>query len=257
VSRSGAELFARFAYPPNELGYCGPADAEVLLDLARPEAEERISAHARQFEGAWTYLQLIADAAGIRDPLDLRVVEAYWIGNDLLDRIEPERLVAQLQARFPGQTGANWVPGRAHHGFHVFAVYPWVGMLRNGRGTDVALGMLEQCRIRWGEVTAVLDDRVRVRSRPLVLRDGLLALGEPHDESPVWSAGGRSLLAGSPQAGGPAVGEQVALHFDWVCAVLHPEQAGALQAHTLDQLARTNTVLGAAEDHAARGGSLT
>ncbi|MDQ2738880.1 MAG: DUF6390 family protein, partial [Actinomycetota bacterium] len=156
---SGAELFARYAYPPNELGYCGPEDASVLL--AR-ESERDVAQSARQFEGAWPYLEIIAAASGIGDPLDPRVVEAYWIGNDLLDTVRPELLMAELQQRFPGQSGASWVPGLAHHSYHVFAVYPWVGLLRQGRGAEVALSVLQQCRIRWGEVVAVHDERVTV-----------------------------------------------------------------------------------------------
>ena len=36
---------------------------------------------AAGFEGAYPYLELIAAANGIEDPLDTRVVDAYWIGN--------------------------------------------------------------------------------------------------------------------------------------------------------------------------------
>ena len=43
---------------------------------------------ARQFAGAWPYLEFIAGVSGIKDPLDRRVVEAYWLGNDLLERID-------------------------------------------------------------------------------------------------------------------------------------------------------------------------
>jgi len=188
VGSSGAQLFARYAYPPNELGYCGPDDASVLLRRGSLDAEQQIARHARQFEGAWPYLEIIASAAGIADPLDVRVVEAYWIGNDLLDNVDPESLVAQLQERFVGQTGASWVPGSAHHSFHVFAVYPWVGLLRRGTGTgtgtgnDVALSVLEQagsagarwwpCRAsgrryflsRWGFATAYSSSARHARS---------------------------------------------------------------------------------------------
>lgn len=232
---SGAELFARYAYPPNELGYCGPDDASVLLRGGSPEAEQAISRQARQFEGAWPYLEIIAAAAGIADPLDQRVVEAYWIGNELLDTVDPGSLVAQLQERFVGQTGASWVPGLAHHSFHVFAVYPWVGLLHRGTGNDVALSVLQQCRIRWGEVVAVRGERVVVRSQPLVLADGALALGAAREESAALSVQGRSLL------GSVAVGDQVALHWDWVCDVLSAEQLAALERRSADQLTRTNT----------------
>ena len=37
-------LFARYAFPPNELGYCGPPDASVLLHGDYPVG---LAAHAR------------------------------------------------------------------------------------------------------------------------------------------------------------------------------------------------------------------
>ncbi|MDX6239520.1 MAG: hypothetical protein QOG10_4335 [Kribbellaceae bacterium] len=246
---SGAELFARYAYPPNQLGYCGPDDASVLLRRGSPTAELQIAGHARQFEGAWPYLQIIAAAAQIADPLDIRVVEAYWIGNELLDDVDPESAVAQLQDRFGGQVGASWVPGRPHHSFHVFAVYPWVGLLSRDPGHGVALSVLEQCRIRWGEVVAVEGERVRVRSRPLVVRQGLLELGSPREEIAAWSVDGSSPLLSAPrgdQLQPVAEGDQVALHWGWVCDVLGSRQVAELEARSADQLSRTNAGLRAA-----------
>jgi len=204
-----------------------------------------------RFDGAWPYLELIAAANGIGDPLDASVVEAYWIGNDLLDNVDPESLVSQLRERFGDQSGASWVPGLPHHSFHVFAVYPWVGLLRRGTGKDVALSVLEQCRIRWGEVLAVEGDRVRVRSRPLQLSEGLLELGAPSEQAAAWSVNGNSLLPllsdGDRAARPPvSVGDQVAMHWDWVCDVLRPAQVAQLEVQTADQLARTNVGLRAA-----------
>ena len=253
---SGTTLFARYAYPPNELGYCGPGDASVLLGRDSPGAEQQIARHARQFEGAWPYLEIIASAAQIADPLDARVVEAYWIGNGLLDNVDPASLVSRLQEQFVGQVGASWAPGLPHHSFHVFAVYPWVGLLRRGgditgQGNDVALSVLEQCRIRWGEVVAIEGERVRVRSQPLVLRDGVLVLGPPREETAAWSVEGSSLLTSASldaQVASPpvAVGDQVAMHWDWVCDVLTVAQVVQLEARSADQLGRTNAGLRAA-----------
>ena len=99
--RSGAELFARYAYPPNELGYCGPGEPAALLEAAVEGGQESLLAHlARQFEGAWPYLELIAGCNAVADPLDARVVEAYWIGNDLTRRVPPAILAASLDERF-------------------------------------------------------------------------------------------------------------------------------------------------------------
>ena len=153
---SGAVLFARYAYPPNELGYCGPADAPGLLRaISRDGATDAVDpvapAHeadpvdlverARDFDGAWVYLELLAEAAGVQDPLDPRVVEAYWVGNDLLDRVDRARFERHIRARFDAQVAGRWrcleVTTRAahpcaHHSFHVFEVYPWVGLLHSG-----------------------------------------------------------------------------------------------------------------------------
>src|SRR5690606_16524020 len=86
---SGPLRFARLAYPPNALGYCGPDDAAALLDHADAGlAGADLAGLARQFAGAWPYLQLIAASAGRPDPLDADVVEAYWLGNDLLRGVD-------------------------------------------------------------------------------------------------------------------------------------------------------------------------
>src|SRR6478735_724946 len=143
MHRSGAQLFARYAYPPNELGYCGPPDASVLLRRG-PSADAAIAQHARRFEGAWAYLDLLASAAGIADPLDARVVEAYWLGNDLLELVPDTAVAGELQARLPPQPGACWSAGAAHHGYQVFSVYPWLGLLAKRRGApDAALNILQ------------------------------------------------------------------------------------------------------------------
>lgn len=223
---SGAALFARYAFPPNELGYCGPDEAHVLLEqgLSGSDGEE-IARRARQFDGAWPYLEILAAAAGVDDPLDTRVVEAYWIGNELLEVVDPATCVADLRSRFAGQvtsrlgTSTGAVP---HHSFHVFSVYPWMAML--GRGNDaVALSVLEQCRIRWGTVTGVTGELATVLSEPLVFADGVLQLGTPREASVRWSANGCSLVRK------PTEGDLVSLHWDWVCDRLDDAQLAALQ----------------------------
>ena len=141
------------------------------------------------FEGAYPYLELIAAAAGIRDPLDRRVVEAYWIGNRLLMGVDMALLGRSMTERFRRQAGRNWdrvaeavwAGGLAHHSFHVFAVYPWVGFMREGR-IDEPLRVLDRCRIRWGKVQSVDGEAVTVLSRHLVWVDGALVLAQPQVE---------------------------------------------------------------------------
>ncbi|WP_326695476.1 DUF6390 family protein [Streptomyces sp. NBC_01766] len=231
MSAEGALLFARYAYPPNELGYCGPADAAGLL---RRDATADIERRARQFEGAWCYLEYLAETAGLPDPLDARVVEAYWIGNDLLDRVDPAALVERMTDRFRGQLGGTWrEAGRralAHHSFQVFEVYPWAPMLRSS-GNPTALSVLDQCRIRTGVVLGADSQVATVRSRPLSWDGAELVTGAWREETVRCSAGGRTLI------GSLAPGDRVALHWDWVCDVLTDEQAWHIES--LEERRRT------------------
>jgi hypothetical protein len=243
----GPIRFAHFAYPPNALGYCGPGEHRELLELgAAPPAEALadggLRALARRFEGAWPYLELIATANGIADPLDDRVVEAYWIGNRLLDRVPVAALGPELDARFRSAAGAGWehlaaevgAGARPHHQFHVFAVYPWVGLLRRGHEV-AALGVLDRCRIRWGRVVAtVAPGEVVVRSRPLTWDGRRLALGTPREEAAVAAADGYAFVDGLQP------GDWVALHWDWVCERLGPRELRALRRVTADVLDLVN-----------------
>lgn len=225
----GHTLFARYAYPPNELGYCGPADA----------AHSELASHAREFDGAWPYLQAIADAAGVGDPLDEDIVRNYWVGGPLLDKVDAVELLARLRESFVGQvTGllgdlSDTAHPLAHHSFHVFVVYPWVRFLDRDPATPVRV--MQDCRIRWGTVESVTDEHAVIVSRPLTFGDGVLALSDPVAEKVRWRKGGTSL------APPPALGETVAAHWDWICGALTDAHSSALAAATQATLDLVNT----------------
>jgi hypothetical protein len=220
VTAEGALVFARYAYPPNKLGYCGPPGADAMLG---PDATAEIGRRAREFEGAWSYLELLAEHAGVADPLDADVVRAYWLGGELLDGIDPAALVARLESRFRGQLGGTWreagLRASAHHSFQVFEVYPWGALLLEGREPGPAVQVLDRCRIRVGEVLTVQGEAVTVASRLLAWQDGSLTEAPATTETAHWSVDGTSLIDV------PAVGDLVALHWHWVCEVLTPSQA--------------------------------
>ncbi|HJT93568.1 MAG TPA: DUF6390 family protein [Mycobacterium sp.] len=232
----GHALFARYAFPPNELGYCGPADADVLL---RGDNAGEVAAHAIQFDGAWPYLRAIAEAAGINDTLSGEVVGTYWVGGPLLNRVEPGPLLDRLRSAFAGQVTGLLAdvddPSGvlAHHSFHVFVVYPWVRFL--GRNPTTALQVMQNCRIRWGTVVSVDDEYVVMASRPLTLLAGLLGLGEPTNERVRWSRDGESLISA------PAPGDTVSAHWDWICSTLAEAETDALAAATRTTLGLVNS----------------
>ncbi|WP_327286890.1 DUF6390 family protein [Streptomyces sp. NBC_01198] len=224
MSTQGALLFARYAYPPNELGYCGPDDASAML---RTEAAAEIGLRAREFEGAWCYLEFLAETAGLADPLDEQVVEAYWIGNELLDRASPAALLDRMRDRFRTQPGGTWreagAGALAHHSFQVFDVYPWAGLLRT-TGNPTALSVLDRCRIRTGLVHEVHGETATVESAPLEWDGAAMVTGAPRRERVRWSTGGRALIAC------PSPGDLVALHWDWVCDVVTGEQSARVRS---------------------------
>jgi Family of unknown function (DUF6390) len=243
----GEVIFAKYAYPPNELGYCGEGDGQEWLAVASGEtlggaasSGRPLADRARSFDGAWPYLTFLAATAGVSNPLDPLVTQAYWVGNELLESVDPVQFETQARRWFGGQAGADWAclaggPPAAvpHHSFHVFAIYPWMGLLRR-TGSGRALEVLDQCRIRWGTVLAVEGDSVSVRRRPLTWDGATLALGPRRVESARWAADGRSLL----RAVHP--GDVVSLHWGWVCDVLNPAQLAALRTYTDRQLTLTN-----------------
>jgi hypothetical protein len=231
----GPILFVRYAFPPNYHGSCGPPDSHNLFAYgAHGIVDNGLRDLARQFAGAWPYLELIAMRAGLSDPLDRRVVEAYWIGNPLLDRVGVRPMGDSMDERFRIRTGRQFTRlaesvvagGMPHHSYHVFCIYPWVGLLGDDRRYRQALMVLDRCRIRWGQVRQVLPAQLVVESRPLVFEGGRLLLGEPRLETVERTLDGQGLVDEF------AVDDWVSLHWEWVCDRLTLRQLTALRHYT-------------------------
>lgn len=257
---AGQRLFARYAYAPNHLGYCGPADSAALLDLAATgQTADDIEAIAARFSGAWPYLCVLADLAGLDDPLDERIVRAYWTGSSLLDEVSQPRfwrtLLARITAAGAGRYWAHLTPALLSeamptHAFHVFGVYPWTRLLTAGGSAAAApaLHVLDSCRIRWGRVLAVDGDHAMVRGRRLTWDGRVLRLGEESEDTvrlTVAAAGNRRFAAEV------LPGDWLAVHWDLACERLTAEQLGQLRRWTDWQLVATNVRL------AREGGQLS
>ena len=243
---SGARLFARYAYAPNQLGYCGPADSAALSELAATgQTQADISAVASRFTGAWPYLCVLAELTGMDDPLDRRLVRAYWTGSSLLDNVDRARFGRILLDRI-GQAGARqyWAHLTTEllpevtptHCFHVFGVYPWSRLLRAG-ASGPALDVLDNCRIRWGRVMAAYGDHAVIRTRRLIWDGHVLRLGEDAEEKV------RLMREGAGSVPGARVGDWLAVHWNWACDRLNADELWQLRALTDWQLDATNTRL--------------
>lgn len=240
-SIDGTSRFIRYAFMPNRLHYCGGDSNSLIFDYALEGVREPpLEAMLRKFTGAMPYLSLIARSNGIVDPFDERVVEAYWIGNDLLSGVEVRQLHDALRERFGNQLQGKtreWLLAKApagarpHHNFHVFDVHSRVGELEH------SLETMDQCRISWGKVLKDDGSELVVERQPLTLVEGKLALGASIQERAARQVGGRGF------ADEATTGVWVSLHWGWVCEVITPLQQRNLARYTVDHIRLANLTM--------------
>lgn len=236
----GAEMFARYAYAPNALGYCGPPLGATLRD----GSVDDVRAAATRFSGAWPYLQVLSELTGIADPLDHRLVESYWLGGGVGAGVESGEFYDALLAVIAPQAGRYWshltsdlaCEAAGNHCFHVFGIYPWTRFLglKNGSMDEHPLGVLDSCRITWGTVISRNSDDIEVLCRKLIWDGRVLALSEPAPRTlDVWADG----YCAVPDV---RAGDEVAMHWGRLCGRLAPHQVHALAETTTRQLRLTS-----------------
>lgn len=228
VDDLGPRRFARFATPPNQLGFCGPGEAGALAPYFHEPVDAGFRELAAQFEGAYPYLRLLAGAKGHDEPLASDVVEAYWIGNELLGRVDMLEFGNSIDERFRRRAGSSWhritgsIPaGVAHHSYHVLHVMPWAGLLQRGV-IDEPLRIVDQCCVSWARV-------VDAGPTPLVERRPLTWVGSGLRFGPTTIEPVSTTVA-------LEVGDWVALHWSSVCERLDARQLAWLRRTTCDQL---------------------
>ncbi len=242
MTSDGLLRCTRYAFGPNRLHYCGPdASQELHAYLDEEVADLGLTKLLKGFATMYPYLRFIARANRIRDPFDIRVVEAYWIGNALLDRVQvgafyrhlqdEQRLKARMGWEFVEQLGGKIVRGAVpHHSFHVFEVWKRTGHLEEAHTLD----SMDSCRISWGEVKGVDGPFLEVSVEPLVLVDRKLALGAPVRRRLVRNLGAE-LDIDSVQPG-----QWVTMHWGVPCEVVSSQAVAELKRRTLSHIAFAN-----------------
>ena len=233
----GHRLFAKYAHAPNSLGYCGPAGEDALRAVAAGGGKHvDVPLLARGFSGAWPYQEVLAELTGIDDPLDERVVRAYWTGNELTDTVGNVRFGAALLERIRPQADHYWghlnddllTEAAPTHQFHVFGIYPWSRLLAAGQPEP--LKVLDSCRIGWARVVEVEAEHLLVRMAHLEYDGSVLSLGTPREERIPHRIEGACFLDGV------VPGDDVAVHWGFVCDRLTTEEVDRLAHWTAWQL---------------------
>ena len=249
--KDGAILSARHSFMPNRLGYCGPDENEVLLEacLTNKRSKQLLQA-LEAFKGAQPYLKFIGQSVGL-DPFDYQVVEAYWIGNHLLDNIPRtgfyEHLRERLARKFPKEHIKSLFESRPfatfpHHALHVFNAFSTMGTVpdafANATGPDDQVGeLMDKCRISWGRILSTdKDGNLMVEYEPIIRREGILAFGKPTRTKVISQINGSSFMHDLKP------GDWLSFHWGFACSTLTAVQVANLKKYTCMDMGVANAV---------------
>lgn len=196
------------------------------------------------FKTLYPYLKFIAEANNIRDPFDNKVVEAYWIGNELLETIERKKfyhhlLEDQQIKKLIGSKAFDEVIEKIregavpHHSFHVFNIWKRTGHLER----EHTLESIDSCRISWGEVKKVDGPSIFVLTEPLVYSEGKILLGAPINKKITRN------LESDFDIEQLKIGDIITTHWGVPCEIITAAQALTLKKYTLKHLKLANKTI--------------
>lgn len=238
----GTILWARYSFSPNRFGYCGPdANLDLFERAVRIINDQKLREILSDFEAAYPYVQFIASENRIKDPFDWRVVEAYWLGNELLNKISLNKFYNHLKDRFQKRTQSqilesliSKIPAGAkpHHSFHVLEIYQRFG---SWRGIDLGpvIETINNCLISWGKVISIDNNFLDVEYQPLEF-DHKLRFTNPQIKKIEYKFKDHSFLPGLK------IGDWVSIHWNWACDILTHQQLKNLKKWTLWHLRLAN-----------------
>ncbi|MBP6993997.1 hypothetical protein KBB12_02040 [Candidatus Woesebacteria bacterium] len=154
------KLASLFSYSPNHKGYCGRDSAgdaftRCILNGDCAGVPEELT----HFIVLYPYLKTLSIVTKL-SPFDHRIIEAYWIGNDLLKSV-PVSAYHILLKEFEKQGVPSWLikslkqkQPKAFIPSHLFQVLH-VGVGQASGSVPFDIGSINSCMIRWGKVTRV------------------------------------------------------------------------------------------------------
>ncbi len=241
----GELLHAKHALQPNSLGYCGPDENETILEhLHSSSVSEGLTRTLTRFEAAYPFVRMIARSTG-RTPFDREVTEAYWIGNSLLDRVEPSEFFQFAHQGLGGRMKKAEAKAvfrelghlaKPHHTFYVLGMYSRSNIKTANQGK--LLDLMDSCRVSWGRVLEVKRDSLIVNRRPLALQDDKLSLSGPVRKEVAFDSG-------IPPFSSIKKGDWVTLHWNFASEKLSLIQLKNLKSYTALDIEATNRIVAA------------
>lgn len=122
---SGLKLAACYSFPPYKLGLCGPSGKKSRGRLATQKI-------LKQFKSAYCYYKLIAKSNNIKNIFNKRVIKAYWIGNELLEKVSLKdfKNLVSLEFNLPEKAKLITQKNLAHHNAHVELIGSVAGRIK-------------------------------------------------------------------------------------------------------------------------------
>ncbi len=241
-NQKGIIRCARYAFMPNKLSFCGPDKNRDLFHYSSTgEIDDGLNLILKEFQTLFPYLSFIARVNRIKDPFDERVIDAYWIGNSLLDKIEKNKLYNHLlddhllkrklsQKILRKVIDKIPLGAKPHHSFHVLNVWKRTGHL------DIyhTLSSMDLCRISWGKIKKIEKPNLIVEYQPLIFEKDRLKLGH-------WAS--TKILSEINHSGFVKElkkGDWISFHWNFACEVLDKNQVNNLKKYTEESIRLVN-----------------
>ena len=233
----GPKIAAIYGLIPNRLGLCGPRQELLKKFIIGKLSIHEIIPVLEKFEAAYPYYQLIAQKNKIiSGPFNKKVVEAYWLGNELLEKITTDDLRQLITEKFskPGLLSKTEAARRAkkipegskpHHSFHVMVLGSITGSIDFTGKTKLK----DTCRVGWGRVIRLKTKNEKLKTGAIIISYNPLVgsktikFGPPIKKEIAWD---KEIL--------PAikVGDWVSFHWNWAIQKLNEENIINLHKYT-------------------------
>lgn len=233
VNMNGLWRCAKYAFSPNKLKYCGPDKNQELKGyLQTKTSDQGLQAILAEFAAMQPYLKLIADENGIQDEFDEQVVEAYWLGNELLDTVSLKSFFNYSQPRLT-KKDLQWfemklpLGAKPNHQFHVLNFWKRTGHLARLQTIET----MDNCRISWGIVNLKSQNsKLYVKTQSLIYKDEKLVFEPTVKEV-------KNLIRDFKS------GDLVTIHWNWVCEKISEKQKENLEKYTKLALSLANLTI--------------